>query len=90
MNKAQLVQQIAQQSGLSKVDAQKAIDSLIRVAAQTLASGEKITLSGLGTFSISKTKERTGRNFRTGEPVKIAAKNSVKFCAASELCAHIQ
>lgn len=90
MNKSQLVQQIAQHSGVSKLDAQKTIDAFIRVASQTLAAGDKLTLTGLGTFSVSKTRERTGRNFRTGEPVKIAAKNSVKFTAASELCTNIQ
>ncbi len=90
MNKSQLVAQIALQSGVSKVDVQKSINALIKITADTLAAGEKISVSGLGAFTISRHKERMGRNFRTGERVKIAAKNSVKFSAASELNALVQ
>jgi DNA-binding protein HU-beta len=90
MNKAQLVDAIASKSGLSKVDAKKGLDAMIRIAADTLREGDKITLSGLGTFSVAKTKGRTGRNPRTGAPIKIAPKNVVKFRAGNELSGHVQ
>ncbi len=85
MNKAQLVDRIAEVSGVTKVNAKKSIDALTMIAAETLQKGEKITLIGLGTFSVSVTKERTGRNPRNGAPIRIAPKRVVKFKAGSEL-----
>ena len=54
MNKAQLAEAIAQKSGISKVDAKKSIDALIAVASDALKSGDKITLTGLGSFVVAK------------------------------------
>ncbi len=90
MNKVQLADAMAEQSGLSKVNAKKALDAMIRVAAEALRNGDRITLTGLGTFSVSKTKERTGRHPRTGAPIKIAPKNVVKFRPGQELSGSLQ
>lgn len=90
MNKSQLADAIADKAGMSKVAAKKCLDAFIEIAADALKDGEKITLTGLGTLSVSKTKERTGRNPRTGAAIKIAPKNVVKFRPGQELNMYIQ
>lgn len=85
MNKAQLSDAIAIKAGLSKADARKAVDALITVAAQTFRVGEKITLSGLGSFTVQHRPARLGRNPRTGAPVKIPPHRSVRFHPTVEL-----
>ncbi len=85
MNKAQLSDAIALKAGLSKADARKAVDALITVAAQTFRVGEKITLSGLGSFTVQHRSARLGRNPRTGAPVKIPAHRRVRFHPTVEL-----
>lgn len=85
MNKSQLVDAIAAQAGLSKVQAKKALEAFMQVTAKTLKSGDKISLVGFGSFSVTKKPARTGRNPRTGEAIKIAAKKVVKFKAGAEL-----
>lgn len=84
MNKAQLIDAIAEKAGTSKVYAKKCVDALIAVASETLRSGEKITLTGFGSFVITKKPARTGRNFKTGTPVEIPAKSVVKFRSSIE------
>jgi len=85
MNKTQLVEAISLDAGISKVEARKAIDSLVKVAAQVLRKEDKILLSGLGTFSVQHKSARTGRNPRTGSPVRIAPKRVVRFRPTIEL-----
>ncbi len=85
MNKAQLVEAIALDSNLTKVDARKAVDSLLRVMLQTLREGDRITLTGLGTFSVVQKPERAGRNPRTGAPVKIPSRRVIKFRPTAEI-----
>lgn len=85
MNKTQLVEAIALDANLSKVDARKAVDSLIRVTVQTLREGDKITLTGLGTFSVQQKSERTGRNPRTGAVVKIPPRKVIRFRPTAEI-----
>lgn len=85
MNKTQLVEAIALDANLSKVDARKAVDSLIRVTVQTLREGDKITLTGLGTFSVQQKSERTGRNPRTGAVVKIPPRKAIRFRPTAEI-----
>lgn len=85
MNKGQLVEAIAAKSGLTKADSSRALEAFMDVVADTLAKGEKITLTGFGTYGVSKRAAREGRNPRTGLPVKIAARNSVSFKAGSKL-----
>lgn len=83
MNKAQLVDAIVEISGISKANARKSVDAFIEVASNTLRAGDKITISGFGTFEVSQKPARVGRNFLTGTPVEIPPKSVVKFrCSA--------
>ena len=84
MNKTQLVEAIALDANITKVDARKAVDALIRVTVQAL-QGERVTLTGLGTLSVQHKAARTGRNPRTGAAVKIPPRNTVKFRSSIEL-----
>ncbi len=85
MNKAQLIDAIAGDSGLTKADAKKALDSFITVTSDALKGGDRISLIGFGSFSVSERSARTGRNPQTGKEIQIAAKKIVKFKAGSEL-----
>lgn len=79
MNKSQLVEAVALESNLSKIDARKAVDALIHIIHQSLQEGDRVTLSGLGSFTVQQHAERMGRNPRTGAPVPIPAHKSIKF-----------
>ena len=85
MNKAQLVEAIALDANISKIDARKAVDAIIRVTVQSLREGERLTLTGLGTFSVQQKAARVGRNPRTGAAVKIQPRKAVKFRPTIEL-----
>lgn len=79
MKKAELVEAVAQEAGLTKADATKAIDATFAALTKALANGDKIAILGFGTFAVSKREAREGRNPRTGEVVQIAARNAVTF-----------
>ena len=85
MNKAELVNVMAEKAGLTKVDAKKALDAFICAATGAIRKGERISLVGFGSFSTAKRDAREGRNPRTGAKIKIAAKKVVKFKAAANL-----
>jgi DNA-binding protein HU-beta len=85
MTKAELIERIASNSELSKAEAGKALDATIDAITKALKKGQKITLVGFGTFSVSKRKARKGRNPRTGEEIKIAATKAPKFTAGRML-----
>ena len=85
MNKSQLVDAIAKEAAITKVEAKKALDAFIAVTGTALKSGDKIALVGFGSFSVAKKPGRTGRNPRTGAAIKIAPKKVVKFKAGAEL-----
>ena len=85
MNKAELIDAIASESGLSKVDAKKALDGFVAATANALKAGDRISLVGFGSFSVSNRAARTGRNPQTGKEIQIAAKNVVRFKAGSDL-----
>ena len=85
MNKAQLVEAIALDANISKIDARKAVDAIIRVTVQSLREGERLTLTGLGTFSVQQKAARVGRNPRTGAAVKIPPRKAVQFRPTIEL-----
>lgn len=89
MNKSELVDAIAQESGLTKTDSKKALDAFISAIGGTLKKGDKISLVGFGSFSVSKRAARTGKNPRTKETINIPAKNVVKFKAGSELSGRV-
>jgi len=85
MNKTDLVGAIAANSGLSKVDAKKALDAFVKVVAYQLKRGEKISIVGFGSFQTSNRKARVGVNPATQDKMNIAAKRVVKFKAGAEL-----
>lgn len=85
MNKAELVDAMASEAGISKADAKKALDGFINATTDALKKGDRLSLIGFGSFSISKRSARTGRNPQTGKEIQIAAKNVVKFKAGAEL-----
>ena len=85
MNKMDLVDGMAKRARITKTEANKALDGLTDMVAKALRDGEKVTLVGFGTFSVSRRKARTGRNPQTGRPIRIAAKKVPKFAAGSSL-----
>jgi DNA-binding protein HU-beta len=87
MNKAELVTKIADDAGITKSQANAALDSFIEAVTKTLKGGGKVTLVGFGTFSVSKRNARTGRNPQTGAVIKIKAKKVARFKAGKELSA---
>ena len=85
MNKGELIEAIAKGASLSKKDAGVALDTTLTTIQKALKKGDKVTLIGFGTFSITKRAARTGINPRTGEKIKIKAKKVVKFKAGAAL-----
>lgn len=79
MNKTELVEHIAGKSDISKAAATRALASIIDAVKKTLKKGDTVTLVGFGTFSVSKRAARTGRNPRTGAPLKIKAAKVPRF-----------
>ena len=85
MNKAELVDAIAEKTELSKKDSEKALKAFTEVVADELAKGGKIQLVGFGTFEVSERAAREGRNPQTGETMTIAACKAPKFKAGKAL-----
>jgi DNA-binding protein HU-beta len=85
MNKGDLIEAIAKGSDLTKADAGRALDATLDAITKTLKKGDKVTIPGFGTFSLTKRAARTGRNPATGEAIKIKAKKTPKFKAGSAL-----
>ena len=89
MNKAELVEAIAKETKLSKVDSTKALDAFVNQTTKALKSGNNVALIGFGTFKVAKRAARTGRNPQTGKAIKIAAKKVAKFKAGADLAAKV-
>jgi DNA-binding protein HU-beta len=85
MNKSQLITAVSSDSGLSKVDSARAIDSLLDTVTRTLKKGDEVSITGFGKFSVVKRAARQGVNPRTGERVKIKASKAPKFSAGATL-----
>ena len=85
MNKADLIEKVAQDASINKSQAEAAINSLISGIEGDLKKGGRVTLVGCGTFSVASRKARTGRNPQTGAPIKIAAKKVAKYSPGAEL-----
>ncbi len=85
MNKAQFVEAVALDTNMTKVEARKVVDAMIRATVQTLRDGDRLVLSGLGSFSVQHKSERIGRNPRTGAAVKIPPRKVIKFRHSVEL-----
>ncbi|WP_414819829.1 HU family DNA-binding protein [Sphingomonas sp. Root710] len=79
MNKQELIGTVAETTGMTKNDASKAVEAVFDSITGQLKKGDEVRLVGFGTFSVSKRKASTGRNPRTGEPMKIAASSQPKF-----------
>jgi len=85
MNKQDLISSVADQSGLTKADASKAVEAVFDAITDALKEGSEVRLVGFGTFSVSKRKASTGRNPRTGETMAIKASSQPKFKAGKGL-----
>jgi DNA-binding protein HU-beta len=85
MNKADLINSISEQTGLTKTKSSQMVDIITSTIANALSKGEKVTLVGFGTFTTSERGARKGRNPKTGEVIDIAAKRVAKFKASSVL-----
>jgi DNA-binding protein HU-beta len=89
MNKAELIDAIATEAGLSKADAKKALDGFVTATTNAMKAGDRISLVGFGSFSVSNRAARTGRNPQTGKEIQIAAKNVVRFKAGADLSSQV-
>lgn len=89
MNKAELITKLSEDTGITKTQANAALDSFIEAVTKTLKAGGKVTLVGFGTFTISKRSARNGRNPQTGEVIKIKARKVARFKAGKELAAKL-
>lgn len=85
MNKNDLISKIAAETNFSKADAQKALDAMLDALTTALADGEEIRLVNFGTFLVVKRKATSGRNPRTGAPLKIPASKQPKFRPGKQL-----
>ena len=81
MNKTELIAAVAEKSGLSKKDADNAVNSMLDVIVETLSKEEKVQLVGFGTFEVRSRSERQGRDPRTNNPITIPASKSPAFKA---------
>lgn len=90
MNKQELIDAIAAESGLSKKDSKTALEAVVKTVGTTLKKGDKVTLIGFGTFSVAARAARTGRNPQTGKELQIKAKKVIKFSTGSELEGAVQ
>ena len=85
MNKSELIEAIAQEAGISKAAAQKALDATTNAVTNALKKGDTVTLVGFGTFYVGERAKRQSRNPKTGEPLTIAAAKTPKFRAGKAL-----
>lgn len=89
MNKSDLISKLADDASITKTQANAALDSFVDAVTKSLKKGDKVTLVGFGTFSVSKRAARNGRNPQTGAVIKIKAKKVAKFKAGKELSGKI-
>jgi DNA-binding protein HU-beta len=85
MNRGEFVAAIAEQSGLTKADADRALEAMFKVVKKALKSGDTVSLVGFGTFVVRKRAARSGRNPRTGDTIKIKASKVPAFKAGKAL-----
>ena len=85
MNKAELIDAVASAANLSKADASRAVDAVVETITNALKTGDQVSVVGFGTFSVKHRAERSGRNPRTGDTIKIAASNVPGFKAGKAL-----
>jgi len=90
MNKTQLVASVAEEAGIAKADAAKAVEAMMSSISNALSIGEQVTIIGFGTFSIRERAARQGRNPQTGKEMMISASKSVGFKAGKQLKEAVQ
>ena len=90
MNKGELVEKVAEEGGMSKADAERAVNGMLDAIGEALGKGDKVTLVGFGTIAVSVRAARQGRNPQTGKTMEIPARTVVKFKAGSKLVDSVQ
>jgi len=85
MNKAQLIDAMAEKAGLTKADAKKSLDAFVEATSDALKNGDRVALIGFGSFSVASRSARTGRNPQSGKTIEIPEKKVVKFKPGAEL-----
>lgn len=85
MNKTQFVSRLAEKTKLSKAEAERALNGVIEIITEQLKGGDKVNLTGFGSFSVGERAPRTGRNPQTGQPIDIPAARVPKFKAGKIL-----
>jgi DNA-binding protein HU-beta len=90
MTKAELIANISKEAKVTKAAAEKALNSFTGNVTKALKKGDKLTLTGFGTFMVAKRKARSGRNPRTGKVIKIAATKVAKFKPGNKLKASVK
>ncbi len=90
MNRAELIDAVSNSTNSTKIDVARMLDATLATMTKSLKKGERVNLVGFGVFKITKRVARTGRNPRTGEEVKIAAKKVVKFKPGLDLAAAVK
>ncbi len=84
MNKGELIDNIAKDTNMTKADSEKILNSILNTITDAVAAGDKVTLIGFGTFSVSNRAARQGRNPQTGQSIQIPARKVVKFKAGTK------
>jgi len=90
MNKAELIDAIAAEAGLTKADSKKALEAFVNATTKALSKGDRVALVGFGSFSVAKRAARKGRNPQTGKEINIKAKAVVRFKAGNELAGKVK
>lgn len=85
MNKADIINKVHEELGITKSDAEKAVETVLSSIVETLVSGQEVSIAGLGIFSAKMRNKRTARNPRTGEAIEVPAMRVPKFRAAKAL-----
>jgi len=85
MNKAELVEAIAKETGLTKAKSGEVVATMVNTITEALKNGEKVSLVGFGTWTTTKREERKGRNPKTGEEITISSRTVAKFKPGNEL-----
>ncbi len=89
MNKTDLIDAMAEHAGITKAASKKALECALNEVQGALKKGDRVSLVGFGSWSVSKRAARDGRNPQTGKTIKIQAKNVVKFKAGSDLAGSV-
>lgn len=89
MTKAEMIKALADKTGMTKADSERAFNGVFEIVKDELEAGNRVAVTGFGTFRVSERAARMGKNPRTGEAIKIPASKSVAFKAGTELKAKV-